>query len=69
LEANSRRKRCSTPQKQPAATVARAAPSGTERGVAVLLAFRPRLVEELKGRTRREMNEGMVKAMRVGVGG
>jgi hypothetical protein len=54
---------CSTPQKHPAATVALAAPSG------VLIAappgeLRPRLVDVVKGRTRREMNEGMDTAMR-----
>ena len=54
---------CSTPQKQPAATVAFCAPSG------MMIAppdagLRPRLVLEEKGRKRREMNVGIVAAMK-----
>jgi hypothetical protein len=51
---------CSTPQKQPAATVALAAPSGTDTGPPGL---RPRLVELLKGRMSREMKDGNADAM------
>jgi len=55
---------CSTPQKQPAATVALAAPSGLLRD-ADDCGFRPRLVDVVKGRKSREMKEGIVVAMRM----
>lgn len=52
---------CSTPQKHPAAMVAFCAPSGEaieDSG------FRPSRVVVVKGRVRREMKLGIVKAMR-----
>jgi hypothetical protein len=53
---------CSTPQKQPAAMVAFAEPSGLEMGPTGVM---ERELLELKGRRRREMNEGMVVAIRM----
>jgi hypothetical protein len=59
------RYRCSTPQKHPAATVALAEPSGLRIELPLSAAFKPRLDAELKGRTRREMKDGIVDAMRI----
>jgi hypothetical protein len=52
---------CSTPQKHPAAMVAFCAPSGMaieDSG------FRPRRVVVVKGRMRRDMKVGIMKAIR-----
>jgi hypothetical protein len=52
---------CSTPQKHPAAIVAFCAPSGEaieDSG------FKPRRVVVVKGRIRRDMKVGIVKAIR-----
>jgi hypothetical protein len=54
---------CSTPQKQPAATVALAAFSGVWAAPLAPPGPRLRLVLELKGRKRREMKEGMLEAI------
>ena len=51
---------CSTPQKQPAATVAFCAPSGKEIEDS---GFRERRVVVVKGRMRRLMKVGIVKAI------
>lgn len=60
---NSFRYKCSTPQKQPAATVAFAAPSGNKIGLPPPFEFTPRAADELKGRNRREMKGGIADAM------
>jgi hypothetical protein len=52
---------CSTPQKHPAAIVAFCAPSGTAIEDSGL---RPRRVVVVKGRMRRDMKVGIVKAIR-----
>jgi hypothetical protein len=56
---------CSTPQKQPAATVALAADGGIGRPVPV--AWRPRAVDWLKGRRRRETKDGIMALVLVEV--
>jgi hypothetical protein len=53
---------CSTPQKHPAATVAVAEPSGD--AIEDSLGLKERRVLDVKGRVMRDMNEGIVKAMR-----
>jgi hypothetical protein len=52
---------CSTPQKHPAAIVAFCAPSGEAIDDS---GFRPRRVVVVKGRIKRDMKVGIVKAMR-----
>jgi len=63
LVLNSFRNICSTPQKQPAATVAFAAPSGMLM-LPPAPGLRPMLVLEEKGRRMRDMKLGIVVAMR-----
>ena len=58
---NSFRYMCSTPQKHPAATVSFCAPAGEAIEDSE---FKPRRVVVVKGRVRREMKLGIVKAMR-----
>lgn len=58
---NSFRYMCSTPQKHPAAIVTFCAPAGEEIEDS---GFRPRRVVVVKGRVRREMKLGIVKAIR-----
>lgn len=56
---------CSTPQKQPAATVAFSVPSGTE--TAPVPSGPKRMVDEVKGRERRAKREFMIGGVAIAI--